>query len=104
MTRQRLPNRRANESFTFEVNGLRYTATISRFADGRVGEIFLVNSKPSSQSDANARDSGIAASLAFQHGCSVEEMRRAVLRDARGNPATPLGAALYQISKYARET
>ena len=33
--RERLPNRRASESFSFEVNGLRFTATVSRFSDGR---------------------------------------------------------------------
>jgi hypothetical protein len=36
--RERLPDRRANQSFTFELNGLRYHATISCFADGRVGD------------------------------------------------------------------
>ena len=33
-------------------------------------------------------------SLALQHGASLETLRGAVLRDARGNPATPLGCAL----------
>jgi hypothetical protein len=32
--RERLPNRRASENYTFELHGLRYTATVSRFADG----------------------------------------------------------------------
>jgi hypothetical protein len=36
--RQRLPNRRASESFGFECAGLKYTATASWFADGRLGE------------------------------------------------------------------
>ena len=36
--RQRLSDRRASESFTFEVGGLRFTATISRFPDGRIGD------------------------------------------------------------------
>ena len=39
-SRQRLPNRRASLTFGFEVGGLRYTATVSRFADGRLGEVF----------------------------------------------------------------
>jgi ribonucleoside-diphosphate reductase alpha chain len=62
--RQRLADRRPSETFDLEVGGLRYTATISRFPDGTVGEIFLQNHKPASQSDSNARDSAIAASLA----------------------------------------
>jgi hypothetical protein len=95
--RERLANRRRSESFCFECNGLRYTATISRFSDGRVGEIFLSNTKPSSQSDANARDAGIAASLACQHGCTIDELRRAVLRDSQGRASSPLGAAVDKI-------
>jgi hypothetical protein len=95
--RNRLPNRRLAETFEVEVSGLKYVATIGRFPDGRVGEIFLSNSKPSSQSDVNARDAGVAASLAFQHGVSIDELRRALLRDAQGNASSPLGAALDQI-------
>jgi ribonucleoside-diphosphate reductase alpha chain len=92
--RRYLPNRRASTSFTVEVAGLRYTATVSCFPDGSIGEIFLSNNKPSSQSDANARDSAVAASLALQFGCPLDVLRGALLRDARGNASTPLGAAL----------
>ena len=67
--RERLPNRRASSIFEFEINGLRYTASISRFADGRIAEIFLQNHKPGSQSDSNARDAAVASSLALQFGC-----------------------------------
>jgi hypothetical protein len=97
--RNRLSNRRNCETFTLEVAGLHYTATISRFPDGRVGEIFLTNTKPSSQSDANARDAAVAASLALQHGCSLETLKRALLRDSHNRPSTPLGAALDAISE-----
>src|SRR5262249_41025959 len=70
--RERLPNRRASETFDFEVEGLRYHATVSRFADGRIGEIFIGNPKVGSQSDANATDAAVAASLALQHGCTLD--------------------------------
>jgi hypothetical protein len=92
--RQRLPNRRLAETFELEVAGLRYTCTVGRFADGRVGEVFLQNHKPGSQSDSNARDAAVAASLALQHNCPIDVLRRALLRDARGNASTPLGQAL----------
>ena len=95
--RKRLPNRHFCESYSFECNALQYTATIARFPDGRIAEIFLSNTKPSSQSDVNARDAGVAASLAFQHGCSIDELRRALLRDPRGKASSPLGAALDKI-------
>jgi hypothetical protein len=96
--RTRLPNRRLAEAFTFEVGGLKYTATIGRFTDGRVGEIFLTNTKPASQSDSNARDSAIAASLALQFGCPLEVLQRALLRDSHGHASTPLGQALDRIA------
>ena len=99
--RRRLPHRRLAETFSFEVVGLKYTATIGRFADGSVGEIFLQNHKPGSQSDFNARDSAIAASLALQHGTPLETIRRAILRDSQGRPSTPLGHALDLISRGA---
>jgi ribonucleoside-diphosphate reductase alpha chain len=92
--RECLPSRRLCETFNFECNGLHYTATISRYADGRLAEIFLGNAKAGSHSDAAAKDSAVVCSIALQHGVPVETIRRALLRDARGNPASPLGAAL----------
>jgi hypothetical protein len=94
LVRERLPNRRASETFNFEVEGIRYCATVSRFADGRIGEIFVGNHKVGSQSDTNARDAALAASLALQHGCTLAVLRNALLRDTRGRAATPLGVAL----------
>jgi hypothetical protein len=92
--RERLPNRRACVSFSFVCNDLDYTATVSYFADGRLAEIFLSNCKAGSHSDAAAKDSGVVCSIALQHNVPVETIRRALLRDARGNPSSPLGAAL----------
>jgi hypothetical protein len=97
--RRRLPHRRLAETFSFEVAGLKYTATVGRFPDGSVGEIFLQNHKPGSQSDFNARDSAIAASLALQHGTPLETIRGAILRDSQGRPSTPLGVALDKIAE-----
>jgi len=95
--RMRLPQRRAAETFEFEVGGLRYTATVGRFANGRVAEIFLANHKSGSQTDANARDSAIVASLALQYGVPLDVIRRALLCDARGKAEMPLGQALDQL-------
>ena len=92
--RERLSQRRTSQTFELELHGLRYAVSFSRFPDGRVAEIFLQNHKPGSQSDSNARDSAIAASLALQFGCPLENLRGAVLRDAQGRASTPLGAAI----------
>jgi hypothetical protein len=98
LSRNRLPNRRRADTFEIEVASLRYTATVGYFPNGQIGEIFLQNHKPGSQSDANARDAAVAASLALQFGCPLETLRRALLRDSRGNPSTPLGAAVDTIT------
>jgi len=63
-TRNRLPNRRPAENFDLEVGGLRYTATVGRFPDGSIGELFLNNHKSNSSADTAARDSAIVLSIA----------------------------------------
>ena len=97
--RMRLPARRPSITFEFEVNGLHYTCTVSHFADGKMGELFLQNTKAGSQSDANAREAAIAASLALQYGCPFDVLRGAVLRNPNGAACTPLGAALDLLAK-----
>jgi hypothetical protein len=93
-TRKRLPNRRASETFTLECAGLAYTATVSRFADGRIGEIFLSNHKSNSHADTAARDAAITCSIALQFGADIETIRKSLCRDGRGNASAPLGVAL----------
>src|SRR3984893_8696708 len=90
--RKHLPNSRRGETFELECAGLKYTCTVGRYSDGRIGELFLNNHKSNSASDANARDAAIVASLALQHGVSLETIRRALLRDSHERPSTPLGA------------
>ena len=93
-TRSRLPNRRPSETFALDCNGLSYLATISRFQDGRLAEIFISNAKAGSHSDAAAKDAAVVASIALQHGVSVDVIRHALLRDSHGRASSPLGAAL----------
>jgi len=93
------PGRRTSVSFDFEVGGLAYTATYSRFPDGRAAEIFLQNHRTNSGADVNARDAAIAASLALQHGANIENLRKALSRDARGRATGPLGVALDIIAE-----
>jgi hypothetical protein len=96
--REKLPNRRASETFEIEASGMKYRATISRFPDGRLAEIFLGNHKVGSHSDTAARDSAVVASLALQHGVPLEVIRHALLRDANGDASGPLGVALDLIA------
>jgi hypothetical protein len=98
-TRDRLPNRRASEVFDLEVGGLKYTASFSCFADGRIGELFLNNHKSNSAADTSARDSAIAFSFAVQHGADAVAIRRALSRDAHGRALGALGVVLDIIAE-----
>ena len=97
--RERLPDRRQCESFTFELDGLRFTASIGRFSDGRIGELFLTNHKSGNQSDTNARDAAIILSFALQFGADIETIRRALCRNSQGRALGPVGAALDIIAE-----
>lgn len=98
--RRVLDNRRESETIEFNhalADGLptfRYRATCSRFPDGTMAEIFLNAVKIGTDLDVNARDAGIAASLALQYGCPIATLQRALLHNENGAPAGPLGAAL----------
>jgi hypothetical protein len=97
--RQRLLNRRPAETFGFRWRDMNYTATTSRFPDGRLAEIFLSCGKINTDSDAIARDGGVVASIALQFGAGVATLLGALLRDSRGAAASPLGAALDRIAE-----
>ncbi len=77
--RERLPNRRPAENREIEQQGQPF--------------------KPGSQSDCNARDAAVAASLALQYGCPLQVLQRALLRDSQGRPSTPLGTAIDAIAE-----
>jgi hypothetical protein len=92
--RERLPNRRACESFEFRHNGFAFTASAGFFEDGLLGELFLSSHKPGSPIEAIARDAAVTVSIALQFGADLETIRAALTRDHDGGPATLLGAAL----------
>src|SRR5262245_66662763 len=96
--RNRLPNRRAAETFTVEVGNLRYVVSVGRFADGGLAELFISNGKAGSDSDTAARDSAVVASIALQYGVSLEVIRHALMRNRDGSACGPLGAALDRIA------
>jgi len=95
--RERLTNRRLSETLAFECNGLSHLASISRFQDGRLAEIFISNSKAGSHADSTCKDAAVVCSIALQHGCPAQVLRKALTRDAHGNASGPLGVALDAI-------
>ena len=102
-SRQRLPDRRASITFSFHCNRLAYSATISRYPNGDLAEIFINNSKVGSDSDSAAKDSAVVCSLALQHGVPLATIRKALLRDPRGIASSPLGVALDLIATWEGE-
>jgi ribonucleoside-diphosphate reductase alpha chain len=94
--RERLSDRRNAEVFDFDHGDRRWTATISRFRDGRVAEIFLDGPKDSVLVEM-AKETALTASLALQCGCPLATLRHALT----GRHAGPLGAALAAIDEGA---
>src|SRR5262245_15961524 len=86
-----------------EAQGLKFTATVSRFDDGNVAEIFLRNHKAGSMAGTNAQDTAVLASIALQHGVPLDVIRRELMRDSRGNATGPLRVALDLIAGGRRE-
>jgi hypothetical protein len=92
--RQLLPNRRETDTFRFDHAGHRYFGSVSLFGDGRPAEVFLDAGRPGSSIQAIARDGAVFASLALQHGCPLEVLRRAITRFDDGSAAGPFGKLL----------
>jgi hypothetical protein len=96
--RNRLPNKRACETIAFERDGSQYQMTVGFYPNGQPGEIFLNHDRGDSLLDVLTSDAAILASLALQHGCTLETIAHALKRDARGVAASPIGAAVDQIT------
>ncbi|GJE54549.1 TSCPD domain-containing protein [Methylobacterium thuringiense] len=99
--RERLPGRRDSTIVEFFHDNIHYTAGFSRFADGRLAEVFLNGGKLDSQTDVFARDCAIAASLALQSGCPADDLRAALTRTGAGGAAGALSVALDCIAEVA---
>ena len=94
MPRERLPNRRPCETAEFLFEGVGWTATRSRYRDGRLAEIFLIGPKIGPGQRIAAHDAAIVASMALQHGVSADKLRSAMLRSPTGAPAGVVAHAL----------
>jgi ribonucleoside-diphosphate reductase alpha chain len=92
--RERLPQRRFSQNLDIEVNGRKYRCSFSRFPDGRLAEVFISNNRVNSDSDTAAKDSAVVCSIALQFGVPVDVIRKALMRDAKGQPSGPLGVCL----------
>lgn len=97
--RERLPQRRSAETLEFEhvtpqLATLPFKATVGFYDDGRIGEVFLCAGKVGTDLDVSIKDAAILLSFALQHGASVNDMRVAMTRNARGDPEGVMGTLL----------
>jgi hypothetical protein len=95
--RNRLPNRRACETSSFEHAGALYRLTIGFYPNGSVGELFLNGEHSNSLLDTIMSDAAIALSFAVQHGADLAAIKLAMKRDSRGEASSPIGAALDRV-------
>jgi ribonucleoside-diphosphate reductase alpha chain len=98
--RRPLPDRRGHELLDFEHGGIRNTAGVGQFEDGRLAEIFLTTAKPGTAVDENARDAVVAASLLLQYGCPADTLRHALTRNGHGSASGPLARALDLLAEW----
>jgi len=64
--REKLPNRRAHTLINFESMGMRFTASVSHYPDGRISELFIDNHKAGSAIGTLVRDAAIIFSFAVR--------------------------------------
>jgi len=92
MTRRKLPQRRASETFTVRFWNQPFAVTVGFYPDGTVGEVFISGPKSGQDALSIACDAAILLSLGLQHGVPIATIRRAVTRGSLGEPASVLGA------------
>lgn len=97
--RERLLNRRRSELFSFVHDGFRFSASVSRFSDGRVAEIFISADKTGAAIEALARDAAILLSLLFQHGADPVAITHALTKNDAGGAASLIGAAAAALAQ-----
>jgi hypothetical protein len=95
--RERLPNRRSAETFDVEAMGLHFRASVGRYDDGRIGEIFLSNRRVNSQADIMASDAAVLCSLLLQMGASPKALLHSLMKDSVGMATSPIGRVLEMI-------
>jgi hypothetical protein len=96
-TRRTLPNRRPLETFEFDLDGTRYTASAGFFETGGLAELFLRAGKPGSAVEVASHDAAVVVSLALQFGTPLNAIRKALTKLPDGSAAGPLGRALDMI-------
>jgi hypothetical protein len=99
VTRERLPDRLASETFSFELDGVRYYTTLGLYSDRGPSEIFISSYQAGSATAVAARDAALAISFALQFGARLEDIGRALSRDSSGRASGTATRALDLASR-----
>ena len=94
MTRNRLPNRRPNETMDLMFNETLYAVTVGYNPEtGRIGELFTHGAKVGSNMDAILDDACVALSMLIQYGAEPDGLATSMGRLGTGQaPASIIGA------------
>jgi hypothetical protein len=95
--RRRLPNKRASEFVDIEALGFKFTASVSRYSTGDIGEVFIDPEKVGSTLNSLVHEIAVAFSFAVQHGANAADIQRALDRDSQDRPIGPLAVALDKL-------
>lgn len=98
--REKLPDRRDGDLFTFDFGQVQYTAQWSQYEDGRVAEMFMNAGKEGSSVDVTARECAVIISIAVQRGVPIEELFAALPKLPDGAPAGPVGMAILEAMEH----
>ena len=101
--RQRLPNRRENETVDLVFDGQRYHVTIGFAPDGWPGEVFCHGAKVGSGMDLILDDACVALSLLLQYGIEPRELSHSMGRLGDGAAASIIGALVDLVSSFERK-
>ena len=101
--RQRLPNRRENETVDLMFEGHRYHVTVGFELDGRPREVFCHGSKVGSGMDLILDDACVALSLLLQHDIEPQSLAYSMGRLGDGAAASIIGALVDLLQSFDRE-
>jgi hypothetical protein len=98
MNRNRLPDRRPNETLDLMFDGTPYGVTIGFFpTTGGIGEVFTHGAKVGSAMDAILDDACVALSLLLQHGLAPSSLAASMGRNGDGKPPSSIVGALADL-------
>ncbi len=101
--RQRLPNRRENETVDLVFGGQRFHVTVGFARDGRPREVFCHGGKVGSGMDLILDDACVALSLLLQYGIEPRDLGHSMGRLGDGAAASIIGALVDLVSSSERE-